>query len=171
MIEHEPFIRQCIALSEQAVCHGDEPFGALLVVDRAVRLTAQNRVVTESDPCRHAELLLVGEACRTLDPATVAAATLYTSTEPCVMCCGAIYWSRIARVVFGCSAVQLGVVAGGSLVMPSREVFGRATRRVQVIGPILEPEALAVHRAYWPVRRRGDEVSWGHGQATGTEPP
>ena len=141
------------------------------MVDGAVRLTAQNRAVTESDPCRHAELLLVGEACRTLDAATVAAATLYTSTEPCVMCCGAIYWSRIARDVFGCSAVQLGVVAGGSLVMPSREVFGRARRRVEVIGPILETEALAVHRTYWPVRRRGDEVSWGHAQASGTEPP
>ncbi len=153
MTEHEPFIRQCIALSEQAVCHGDEPFGAVLLVDGAVRLMAQNRVVTESDPCRHAELLLVSTACRTLDAATVAAATLYTSTEPCVMCCGAIYWSRISRVVFGCSAVELGVVAGGSLVMPSREVFDRGTRRVEVTGPVLETEALAVHRAYWSVRR------------------
>ena len=40
MTEHEPFIRQCIALSEQAVSHGDEPFGALLVVGGAIRLTA-----------------------------------------------------------------------------------------------------------------------------------
>ena len=153
MTEHEPFIRRCIALSEQAVRDGDEPFGALLVVDGAVRLTAQNRVVTESDPCRHAELLLVSETCRTLDATTVAAATLYTSTEPCPMCAGAIYWSRLPRVVFGCSAVQFGMIAGGSLVMPSREVFDRGTRRVEVIGPVLETEALAVHRAYWPVRR------------------
>ena len=152
MTKHEPFIRQCIALSEQAVRHGDEPFGALLVVDGDVRLTAQNRVVTASDPTRHAELLLASEASRRLDAATVAGATLYTSTEPCVMCCGAIYWSRISRVVFGCSAIELGVVAGGSLVMPSRQVCASGTRRVEVVGPVLETEALAVHRAYWSAR-------------------
>ena len=65
---------------------------------------------------------------------------------------GAIYWSRIPRVVFGCSAVELGVVAGGSLVMPSRQVFASGTRRVEVVGPVLETEALAVHRAYWSAR-------------------
>ena len=86
------------------------------------------------------------------DAAALERATLYTSTEPCVMCCGAIYWSRIPRVVFGCSAVELGVVAGGSLVMPSRQVFASGTRRVEVVGPVLETEALAVHRAYWSAR-------------------
>ena len=149
---HEPFIRQCIALSEQAVRHGDEPFGALLVVAGEVRFTAQNRVVTEADPTRHAELLLASEACRHMDAATLARATLYTSTEPCVMCCGAIYWSRIQCVVFGCSAVALEAVAGGSLVMPSRQVLGRGTRRVEVVGPVLESEALVVHLAYWNAR-------------------
>ena len=152
MTGHERFIRQCITLSEHAVCHGDEPFGALLVVDGVVRLTAQNRVVTEADPTRHAELLLASEACRQMDAATLARATLYASTEPCVMCCGAIYWSRIQRVVFACSAVELGAVAGGSLVMPSRQVLGHGTRRVEVVGPVLETEALAVHRAYWNAR-------------------
>jgi len=69
MTEHEAFIRQCIALSEQAVRHGNEPFGALLVVDGDVRLTAQNQVLIESDPTRHAELLLASEAARRLDAA------------------------------------------------------------------------------------------------------
>jgi len=152
MPEHEPFIRQCIALSGQAVKLGDEPFGALLVVDGEVRLTAHNRVTTDSDPTRHAELLLASDACRRLDDETIVGATLYTSTEPCVMCCGAIYWSRIPRVEFGCSAAALGALVGGSLVMPSRDVFANGKRRVDVVGPVLEDEALAVHRAYWPSR-------------------
>ena len=71
MTEHEAFIRQCIALSEQAVRHGNEPFGALLVVDGDVRLTAQNQVLIESDPTRHAELLLASEAARRLDAAAL----------------------------------------------------------------------------------------------------
>ena len=65
------------------------------------------------------------------------------------MCCGAIYWSRIARVVFGCSAGALGALAGGSLVMPSRELFARGHRRVEVVGPVLESDALRAHREYW----------------------
>ncbi|HJN44614.1 MAG: tRNA-specific adenosine deaminase [Acidobacteria bacterium] len=150
MTKDEPFIRQCITLSEQAVRLGDEPFGALLVVDGEVRLTAQNRAVTEADPTRHAELLLASEACRRLDRSTLARATLYTSTEPCVMCCGAIYWSRIPRMVYGCSAVELGALVGGSLVIPSRQVLGGGKRPIEVVGPVLEAEALAVHRAYWP---------------------
>jgi tRNA(Arg) A34 adenosine deaminase TadA len=117
-----------------------------------VRLTAQNRVVTEADPTRHAELLLVSEACRRLEPSALERATLYTSTEPCVMCCGAIYWSRIPRVVYGCSAVELGALVGGSLVIPSRQVFGSGRRPVEVVGPVLETEALAVHRVYWPAQ-------------------
>ena len=95
MIEHEPFIRRCVALAEEAVRRGNAPFGALLVADGQVRLTACNEVVTTSDSTRHAELALVSDACRRLDAAVLARSTLYASTEPCVMCCGAIYWSRI----------------------------------------------------------------------------
>ncbi len=149
MTEHEPFIRQCIALAEQAAAAGDEPFGALLVADGAVRLTARNTVRTDADPTRHAELSLVSDACRRFDAATRARATIYSSTEPCMMCCGAVYWSRIPRVVFGCSAVALGAIAAGSLVTSSRELLGYGTRRVEVIGPVLEQDAADVHRRFW----------------------
>lgn len=150
MTEHEGFIRQCIALAEEAARAGDEPFGALLVVDGAVRLTARNAVLTESDPTRHAELTLVSDACRRFDAATLARGTTYSSTEPCMMCCGAVYWSRIPRVVFGCSAAALGAIAGGSLVAQSRQLFAHGQRGVEVIGPVLEHEATAVLRRFWP---------------------
>ena len=150
--EHEPFIRRCIALAAEAAGAGDEPFGALLVVDGDVRLTARNRVTSDADPTRHAELALVAEAARTLDRRLLDRATLYASTEPCMMCCGAIYWARIPRVVYGCSAAALGRLAGGSLVVPSRELLGRGQRQVSVIGPVLETEALAVHQRHWPGR-------------------
>ena len=149
MTEHVTFVRQCIDLATQAVRLGDEPFGALLVADGQVILTARNLVATESDQTRHAELVLISEACRRFSAEKLARATLYASTEPCAMCCGAIYWAQIPRVVYGCLAVALSSLTHGSLVIPSRQLFSRGRRHVEVLGPVLEAEALAVHRAYW----------------------
>ena len=88
---------------------------------------------------------------RTLGQAAVREAVLYTSTEPCVMCVGAIYWAEVATVVYGCSAAGLGRIAGGSLLMPCRDTLARGTRVTTVIGPVLEEEGLEIHRSFWGV--------------------
>jgi tRNA(Arg) A34 adenosine deaminase TadA len=100
----------------------------------------------------HAELNLVREAISTLGRDALADCTLYTSTEPCAMCAGAIYWARIPRVVFGCSVECLHSITEGTLRLPCREVFAHGNRRIEVVGPLLEDEALQVHRDFWPHR-------------------
>ncbi|MCC6612387.1 MAG: nucleoside deaminase [Anaerolineae bacterium] len=148
---HHPFIREAIVLSQAAVDHGNEPFGAVLVKDGAVILRAENTIFTESDPTGHAETNLVRLAGAAFTPEFLADCTLYTSTEPCAMCAGAIYWSGIGRMVYACSEKRLKeIIGGGGLNLPSREVFARGVRPVEVIGPVLEAEAVAVHEAYWP---------------------
>lgn len=85
------------------------------------------------------------------DAAFLGGCTLYSSTEPCAMCAGAIYWSGIGRVVFACSETRLGEIAGIGLNVPSREVLQTGARRVEVVGPTdLEGEAAAVHKEFWP---------------------
>jgi len=74
---------------------------------------------------------------------------LYTSTEPCAMCSGAIYWSGIGAVVYACSAPRLADFAGIGLEIRSSEVFASGTRKVMLIGPVLEDEAITVHADYW----------------------
>lgn len=103
MENHEPFLREAIALSKSAVENGDEPFGSLLVKDGEVILRAENSVFTGHDMTNHAEMNLVKLAAQHYDTAFLADCTLYTSTEPCAMCSGAIYWSGIGRMVFACS--------------------------------------------------------------------
>ena len=147
---HEPFIRQCYDLARQAVANGDHPFGALLVHEGAVVLTAANTVHSNRDVTQHAELNLVSQAGRLLGFAALSESILYTSTEPCAMCTGAIFWAGIPAIVYGCSAEGLGQIAGGTFVVPSRQLLAKASRPTTIIGPILEAEGIAIHQAYWP---------------------
>jgi tRNA(Arg) A34 adenosine deaminase TadA len=151
MEQHEPFLREAIALSKSAVQNGDEPFGAVLVKGSEVILRAENSVFTGRDMTNHAELNLVKLAAKHYDSAFLADCTLYTSTEPCAMCSGAIYWSGIGQMVFACSETRLGQIAGIGLDVPSRAVLQTGARKVRVVGPTdLEDEAAEVHQAFWP---------------------
>ena len=150
MSVHERFIRRTYELARQAVADGNHPFGALLVIDDEVILTARNTVHTEQDVTRHAEFNLASAASRRFEPALLARATLYTSTEPCLMCCGAIYWARVRQVVFGVTAATLQTITGGQFVIPSATLFDRLLPRIPVVGPVLEAEGIDIHRAYWP---------------------
>ena len=148
---HAAYIRQTYALAQQAAAHGNHPFGALLVRDGAVVLAMENTVHTASDPTRHAELSLVSQAAQQFTAEELAASTLYTSTEPCMMCSGAIYWAGIPTVVYGCSEQALAAAVGSAdFLTPCRDVFARGARPVTVIGPVLEEEGAAIHRRYWP---------------------
>jgi tRNA(Arg) A34 adenosine deaminase TadA len=150
MEDHEPFLREAIALSKSAVANGDEPFGSLLVKDGKIILRAENSVFTGRDMTNHAELNLIKLAAQHYDAEVLADCTLYTSTEPCAMCSGAIYWSGIGRMVFACSETRLGEIAGIGLDVPSRAILETGARVVTVIGPHIEEEAAAVHQAFWP---------------------
>ncbi len=147
--ENERFIRQCLLLAESAVKRGDHPFGALLVNDGEVVLTALNTVNTERDLTGHAEMNLVRRASKDLPVGVVRESVLYTSTEPCPMCAGGIYWVGISTVVFGCPAEALGRIVGPSLLVSCRDIFAQGARHIEVIGPILEEEAIQIHERFW----------------------
>ena len=147
------WLERAVALAWQARERGDHPFGALLVTPGHDVIEALNSVVTTADPTGHAETNLIRVAGR-IDPATRSASVLYTSTEPCAMCAGAIYWSGIGRVVFALSEEGLaGLVAEEEgvppLRLPSREVFARGGRAIVVDGPVGLVSATAVHEGFW----------------------
>lgn len=148
-----PLLRRAIALAASARQHGNHPFGALLADENGqILLEAENTVITENDATGHAETNLVRLASRQFSPESLAKYTLYTSTEPCPMCSGAIFWSRIGRVVYALSEERLYAMTGDSpesLKLPCREVFARGGRSVEVLGPLLEAEAAQVHEGFW----------------------
>ena len=148
-------LRSAIALAWQARAHGNHPFGALLVDEHdKVILEAENTVITGKDCTGHAETNLVRMSTHLFSPEELAHCTLYTSTEPCGMCAGAIHWSQIGRVVYALSEIDLYEIVGASpehLLLPCREFFAHSSRPIKVIGPLaeLEVEARAVHAGFW----------------------
>jgi tRNA(Arg) A34 adenosine deaminase TadA len=149
------YLRAAIAVAWRAREHGNHPFGAILVdAGNQVVLEAENTVVTERDCTGHAETNLVRLATRHFTPAQLAGCTLYTSTEPCAMCAGAIHWSQIGRVVYALSEDDLYAIVGPApeqLRLPCREVFAHSRRPVGVDNPQTElaVEARAVHANFW----------------------
>jgi tRNA(Arg) A34 adenosine deaminase TadA len=146
----ERFAREAIELARQARAAGNHPFGALLVLDGTVVLTAQNTVGTDRDPTAHAETNLVAAAIRQMSSDEIRRSVLYTSCEPCAMCVGKIYWAGIRSIVFALSSDELAVLAGGDFLVPCRELLTRTSEPVRVVGPLLLDEARAVHVGYWP---------------------
>ena len=150
------FLRQAIDLARKARNDGRHPFGSLVVNERGKTVVAarNNAVRPKGDPTQHAELLACGQAARLMTEAELAKCTLYTSTEPCAMCAGAIYWTGIGRVVFALAETGLLRYTGShtenpTLDLPCREVFARGQKKIAVAGPLLEDEAGKVHEGFW----------------------
>ena len=151
---HINFMNAAISLAESSCASGNHPFGAVLVVDQKIVLTAENTVVTDRDGTAHAETNLIRAAFPAIDSDARRRSTLYTSTEPCAMCAGAIYWAGIRSVVFGCSVYDLASFTSGSFVTPCREVFARGQESTDVKGPYCQERAKAVHEQFWRTNGR-----------------
>jgi tRNA(Arg) A34 adenosine deaminase TadA len=149
------FLRRTFELAKQAVSNGNHPFGALLVVGERVVLEVENTVCSDRDVTRHAELSLVSAASKRFSKEALEMSTLYSSTEPCAMCAGAIYWAGIPKVVFGCSSETLNEIVPGSLSISTRELFSKSSRPAEILGPFLEPEANQLHLDYWTTAQVG----------------
>src|SRR5579864_1315146 len=149
------FLRRSFEVARRSMGNGNHPFGAILVDEGGkVLIESENGFMPAHDSTAHAERLLATEACRTLSRTVLAKATLYSSAEPCAMCAGAIYWAGIGRVVYGLSEHRLRALTGNhpdnpTLDMPCREVFRSGQRPTEVIGPLLEDEAAALHEGVW----------------------
>jgi tRNA(Arg) A34 adenosine deaminase TadA len=142
-------------VARRARVHGNHPFGAVLAgPDGEILLESENGFLPGRDMTAHAERLLATKASTSWGPSFLAGCTLYTSAEPCAMCAGAAYWAGIGRVVYGLGEGRLRALTGDhpenpTLDLPCRTVFAAGQRRVEVVGPLLEEEAAALHEGVW----------------------
>jgi tRNA(Arg) A34 adenosine deaminase TadA len=149
-------LRRANGIARAAMEAGHHPFGALLVAPDGETVLLEQRNV---DSVNHAEAVLAREAARLHPPALLWDCTLVTTVEPCAMCAGTQYWAHIGRLVYGISERTLLGITGNhvenpTLDLPSRDVFARGQKAMQVTGPVpeLEEEIAALHRWFWKQR-------------------
>lgn len=141
----QALLRRAFQVARCAAAAGDEPFGAVITLNRKIVAIAENVVVRTGDPTRHAEIEAIRTALRHVTKEDLAYATIYSSTEPCLMCAGAIYWSGLARLVFGCTQAAFRKTQAPDASWRIQDIWQRNSRRIQIVGPLLEREAMAVH--------------------------
>lgn len=121
---HEDFMKQALRQAEKA-CESDEvPVGAVVVVQNRIIARGYNQVELLNDATAHAEMIALTAAFGALGAKYLPDATLYVTIEPCTMCCGALYWSKIARVVYGAADHKHGGLSlHGRLLHPKTEII------------------------------------------------
>ena len=87
------------------------PFGACIVKDGKVVCVASNSVLRDNDPTAHAEVNAIRKACKNLKTYDLTGCEIYATGEPCPMCLGAIIWSNMKKVYYGCTSKDIEKIA------------------------------------------------------------
>jgi tRNA(adenine34) deaminase len=97
----EQYMQQAIKEAQKAFDAGEVPVGAIVVMQDKIIARAHNQVELLNDSTAHAEILALTTAFNFLGSKYLPEATLYVTIEPCLMCSGALYWSKIGKIVYG----------------------------------------------------------------------
>jgi len=97
----EKYMKLALAEAQKAFDAGEVPVGAVVVMNGQVISRGHNQVELLTDCTAHAEILALTAAFNFLGSKYLPEATIYVTLEPCLMCCGALYWSKIGRIVSG----------------------------------------------------------------------
>lgn len=137
------FMKKALQEAEVAFEKGEVPIGAVIVVKDRIIARAHNLTEQLNDVTAHAEMQAITAAANFLGGKYLKDCTLYVTLEPCQMCAGALYWSQIARVVFGAKDPERGCSAMGTKLHP----------KTKVIGGVLEKETSEILKRFFIQKR------------------
>ena len=145
----EFFMRHALACAQQAYDAGEVPVGAVVVHQNRVIASGYNHPIGLNDPTAHAEVQALRAAAQILQNYRMPECELYVTLEPCLMCTGAMFHARLARVVFGASDYNTGVAGSVMHAYTHEQLNHHAT----VVGGVLEEEAREVLQRFFRERR------------------
>ncbi|MGJ7030555.1 nucleoside deaminase [Niabella hirudinis] len=142
----EYFMQQALKEAQRAFEEDEIPIGAVVVQGDRIIARGYNMTEKLNDPTAHAEMIALTSAFSFLNAKYLPDATLYVTVEPCVMCAGALYWSKLRRVVWGASDIKNGF----SRVKPETSPFHPKT---EIVTGVLEEECAALMKAFFKGKR------------------
>jgi len=101
IMNDEYYMQQALKEAHKAYEDGEVPVGAVIVMNDKIIARGYNQVERLTDPTAHAEIITLTSAFNFLGSKYLPEATMYITVEPCLMCTGALYWSKIGRIVWG----------------------------------------------------------------------
>lgn len=116
------YMKKALQEAEVAFEKGEIPVGAIIVVEDRIIARSHNLTELLNDVTAHAEMQAITSAANFLGGKYLTNCTLYVTLEPCQMCAGALYWSQIAKLVYGASDEQRGFKAFGTKLHPKTKV-------------------------------------------------
>lgn len=137
----------------KALNEGEVPIGAVVVRDGEIIGRGRNEMERRRSATAHAEILAVEDAARTLGDWRLEGCTVYVTVEPCHMCMGAFYLSRVSRVVYGARQPRSG--ACGSV-----DDFHEAAlmnHAIEVHGRVREEESLGLLKEFFSAVRTDEK--------------
>lgn len=138
-------MQQALREAQKAFDADEVPVGAVVVINDKIIARAHNQVELLNDPTAHAEVLAITSACNSLSAKYLPDATLYVTVEPCLMCCGALYWSKIGKIVYGASDEK-----NGFKKYVERSPFHNKT---EIVTGILEAECAMLMKTFFRNKR------------------
>jgi tRNA(adenine34) deaminase len=142
----EQYMQQAIKEAQKAFDAGEVPVGAIVVMQGRIIARAHNQVELLNDSTAHAEILALTTAYNFLGSKYLPEASLYVTVEPCLMCSGALYWSKIGKIVFGAE--------------DDKNSYRRSTGnnnpfhpKTELVGGILKEEAATLMKDFFKARR------------------
>ena len=144
------YMRLCIDQAREAEKLGEVPIGSVVVYQDQVIAQACNRREIDADPAGHAEFLAIKQAAEKLGRWRLSGCTVYVTLEPCLMCAGLMYQSRIDRCVYGTTDPKAGAL--GTLYRVNEDE--RLNHRFEVTSGVLSDECAELLRSFF-ARLRG----------------
>ncbi|MBJ6366723.1 nucleoside deaminase [Snuella sedimenti] len=118
------FMKKALQEAEVAYEKGEIPVGVVIVVDNKIIARGHNLTETLNDVTAHAEMQAITAAANFLGGKYLQNCTMYVTLEPCQMCAGALYWSQIAKIVYGARDKERGCIHLNTKLHPKTIVKG-----------------------------------------------
>jgi tRNA(adenine34) deaminase len=142
----EYYMKQALAQAQIAFEEDEVPVGAVVVMNNKIISRGYNQVENLNDPTAHSEIIALTSAFNFLGSKYLPEAKIYITVEPCIMCAGALYWSKIGKVVYGAADEKNGYLR----VTKDHSPFHPKT---EIVRGVLKEECAALMKSFFQSKR------------------